>query len=76
MSVPPPDFFELVIVDEAHHVPSKTWRAVLDHLDFAAAVLLTRHRSVSIVDRFPAFGPSISRCAKPSSMASTSLFGP
>jgi superfamily II DNA or RNA helicase len=41
VSIPPPDFFDLVIVDEAHHLPSKTWRAVLDHLDFSAAVLLT-----------------------------------
>lgn len=41
VSVPSPDFFDLVIVDEAHHLPSKTWRAVLDHLDFKAAVLLT-----------------------------------
>lgn len=41
VSVPPRDFFDLVIVDEAHHLPSKTWRSVLDHLDFTAAVLLT-----------------------------------
>jgi superfamily II DNA or RNA helicase len=41
VSTPPPGFFDLVIVDEAHHLPSSTWRAVLDHLDFAAAVLLT-----------------------------------
>jgi superfamily II DNA or RNA helicase len=41
VSVPPPDFFDLVIVDEAHHVPSKTWRSVLDHLNFTTAVLLT-----------------------------------
>lgn len=41
VSAPPADFFDLVIVDEAHHLPSRTWRAVLDHLDFAAALLLT-----------------------------------
>lgn len=33
--------FDLVIVDEAHHVPSRTWSAILDHLEFRSALLLT-----------------------------------
>jgi superfamily II DNA or RNA helicase len=40
-SVPPADLFDLVIVDEAHHLPAATWRAVLDHIEPAATVLLT-----------------------------------
>lgn len=41
VSVPPDDMFDLVIVDEAHHVPSKTWSAVLEYLNYRYAVLLT-----------------------------------
>lgn len=41
VSVPPSDMFDLVIVDEAHHLPSKTWRGVLDHLEAAYVLLLT-----------------------------------
>lgn len=41
VSVPPKDMFDLVIVDEAHHLPSATWRGVLDHLEFSTALLLT-----------------------------------
>lgn len=29
----PPDFFDLVIVDEAHHAPATTWQALLDHFE-------------------------------------------
>lgn len=38
---PPTDLFDLVIVDEAHHAPAPTWRAILDHFDEARKVLLT-----------------------------------
>jgi len=38
---PPPNLFDLVIVDEAHHAPAPTWRAILDHFSSARAVLLT-----------------------------------
>lgn len=39
---PPPDaLFDLVIVDEAHHAPAPTWRAIVDHFSSARAVLLT-----------------------------------
>ncbi|MGC4939824.1 DEAD/DEAH box helicase [Kribbella sp. DT2] len=38
---PPRDFFDLVIIDEAHHAPARTWRAILDHFHEAAALLLT-----------------------------------
>ncbi|WP_158097196.1 DEAD/DEAH box helicase [Cellulosimicrobium sp. KWT-B] len=37
----PKDFFDLVIVDEAHHTPAPTWRAILDHFEPARKVLLT-----------------------------------
>lgn len=37
---PPPDLFDLVVVDEAHHAPAETWRAVLEYFD-ARALLLT-----------------------------------
>ena len=41
VSVPPEDMFDLVIVDEAHHLPSRTWRGVLDHLNPSYVLLLT-----------------------------------
>lgn len=40
-SKPPKDLFDLVIVDEAHHSPARTWRAILDHFPSARKVLLT-----------------------------------
>ncbi len=40
-SKPPADLFDCVIVDEAHHAPARTWRAILDHFDDARKVLLT-----------------------------------
>ncbi len=40
-SPPSSDLFDLVIVDEAHHLPAPTWRAILDHFVRANAVLLT-----------------------------------
>lgn len=33
--------FDLIVVDEAHHAPAETWRAVLDHFADARALLLT-----------------------------------
>lgn len=41
VSVPPKDYFDLVIMDEAHHAPSTTWMGILNHLDYRNAVLLT-----------------------------------
>jgi superfamily II DNA or RNA helicase len=38
---PPADLFDLVIVDEAHHAPARTWQAVLDQFPQARALLLT-----------------------------------
>jgi len=35
------DLFSLIIIDEAHHAPARTWRAILDHFTEARAVLLT-----------------------------------
>ncbi|WBQ04413.1 DEAD/DEAH box helicase [Kribbella sp. CA-293567] len=39
--LPPKSLFDLVIVDEAHHSPAPTWRAILDHFGDSAALLLT-----------------------------------
>ena len=38
---PPDDLFDLIIVDEAHHLAAPTWRAILDYFKNARAVLLT-----------------------------------
>ena len=38
---PPPALFDLLIIDEAHHLPAKTWRAILDHFNTARCLLLT-----------------------------------
>lgn len=38
---PPQDLFDLVIVDEAHHAPASTWRAIIDHFAWKRALLLT-----------------------------------
>lgn len=38
---PPPDVFDLVLVDEAHHSPARTWQSVLDHFDSAKRILFT-----------------------------------
>lgn len=40
-SPPPSDLFDLIVVDEAHHAPANTWRAILDHFAAARSVLLT-----------------------------------
>lgn len=39
--LPPRELFDLIVVDEAHHAPAYTWRAVLDHFTDARALLLT-----------------------------------
>lgn len=38
---PPPDLFDLVLVDEAHHSPAKTWSRLLNLLRSAKQVLCT-----------------------------------
>lgn len=38
---PPTDLFDLILVDEAHHSPARTWRAVLDHFIDAKRLLFT-----------------------------------
>jgi superfamily II DNA or RNA helicase len=40
-SPPSPDLFDLVLIDEAHHSPAHTWRAILEHFTTAKALLLT-----------------------------------
>ena len=39
--MPPADFFDLVVVDEAHHAPAPNRRAILEHFGAARKVLLT-----------------------------------
>lgn len=39
--LPPIDLFDLVVIDEAHHAPALTWRAILEHFTNAKVVLLT-----------------------------------
>lgn len=38
---PPPDLFDVVLIDEAHHSPAKTWAAVLEAFPSAKKVLFT-----------------------------------
>ncbi|HEU5226343.1 MAG TPA: DEAD/DEAH box helicase family protein [Ktedonobacteraceae bacterium] len=38
---PPDDLFDLVLVDEAHHSPAKTWNALLDGFPQSARALFT-----------------------------------
>lgn len=38
---PAPDFFDLVIIDEAHHAPAKTWNAILEFFSTGRSLLLT-----------------------------------
>ena len=40
-SPPPTALFDLVIVDEAHHLGAPTWQAILDYFKGARAILLT-----------------------------------
>jgi hypothetical protein len=38
---PPPDLFDLLLIDEAHHSPARTWGAVLDSFPEAKRALFT-----------------------------------
>ena len=38
---PPPDLFDLILVDEAHHSPAKTWQMLLSDFPDARQVLFT-----------------------------------
>lgn len=38
---PPPDLFDLVLVDEAHHAAAETWKTILGHFQSARQVLFT-----------------------------------
>lgn len=40
-AAPPPDLFDLVIIDEAHHAPAPTWTGILGHFTSPQALLLT-----------------------------------
>lgn len=37
----PKDFFDMIIVDEAHHAPAKSWRDVLNHFNKAKVLHVT-----------------------------------
>jgi len=37
----PPDFFQLLVVDEAHHTNAGTWRNVVEHFNFAKLLGVT-----------------------------------
>jgi superfamily II DNA or RNA helicase len=39
--IPPEDLFDLVLVDEAHHSPAKTWKSIIDAFPDAKKVLFT-----------------------------------
>lgn len=53
----PKDLFDLVIVDEAHHLPSDKWRIVVEHFQTAKLVFMTatpyRANGESILSSFP-----------------------
>jgi superfamily II DNA or RNA helicase len=40
-NMPPEDLFDLIIVDEGHHVPATTWSLVVQHFSSAKHVFLT-----------------------------------
>jgi len=40
-NLPPKDLFDLIVVDEAHHSPARTWLAILEHFEAAKRILLT-----------------------------------
>lgn len=37
----PADFFDFIIVDEAHHYPANTWRNIVDHFQHQKKLFLT-----------------------------------
>lgn len=37
----PPDFFDLIIVDEGHHAPAETWQKTLSHFTNAKKIFIT-----------------------------------
>lgn len=38
---PPPNLFDMLVIDEAHHAPAPAWKAVLDHFAQVPSLLLT-----------------------------------
>ena len=40
-NLPPADLFDLIVIDEAHHVVARTWASILDHFEEAQSVLFT-----------------------------------
>ncbi|WP_369699124.1 DEAD/DEAH box helicase family protein [Paenibacillus silviterrae] len=36
-----PDFFDLIIIDEAHHAEAKTWQEAIDYFSSAKVVKVT-----------------------------------
>ena len=37
----PKDEFDLIAIDEAHHFPAKTWKAIISHFEHARIIFLT-----------------------------------
>ena len=37
----PEDFFDMIIIDEAHHSPARTWREAIQHFNSAKVIKLT-----------------------------------
>lgn len=37
----PPDFFDLIIIDEGHHAPAETWQRTLSHFADAKKIFIT-----------------------------------
>jgi superfamily II DNA or RNA helicase len=37
----PSDFFDLIIIDEAHHYPAETWKAIVDHFRIGKILFMT-----------------------------------
>jgi superfamily II DNA or RNA helicase len=63
---PPRDLFDLVIVDEAHHIPAATWSELLESVD-AKKVYLTAtpfRRDGRVICAHPAYSYSLKRAIK------------
>ncbi|GAA1376579.1 hypothetical protein GCM10009661_44990 [Catellatospora chokoriensis] len=52
-ALPPRELFDLLIFDEAHHVPSRSWKAILDYFAYDHALLLTATPSRRDGQRLP-----------------------
>ena len=78
----PPDWFDLVIVDEAHHATAGTWRAVLDHqatarvLGVTATPCRTDGRGLGEMFQSMVLGPSAAELVAAGHLAPARVFAP